>query len=267
MADRTAPWPAGTPNWVDLAATDPRAAARFYAGLFGWQCEQDSTRDYWICRVDGEDVAGIGGKHPGTEDLPSRWTTYLATDHVDRTAAAITAAGGRLVLEPTDVASQGRMAIATDPNDAIFGLWQTTDHLGTDRGSAPGMLVWSEALSHGYDEAKAFYTKVFDYRLEEIGVTEDFGGPGEQYADARYAALYAAGRPVAGTGEFHPDMPPETPAHWLPYFATADLDETVTRAERTGGRLTADPLDTDFGRMAVLTDPESAVFAVIQLSV
>jgi predicted enzyme related to lactoylglutathione lyase len=267
MADRTAPWPAGTPNWVDLAATDPRAAARFYAGLFGWQCEQQSTRDYWICRVNGDDVAGIGGKHPGTEDLPSRWTTYLATDHVDRTAAAITAAGGRLVLAPTDAALHGRMAIATDPNDALFGLWQATDHLGADRGSAPGMLVWSEALSHGYDEAKAFYTKVFGYRLEEIGVTEDFGGPGDQYADARYAALYAAGRPVAGTGEFHPDMPPETPAHWLPYFATADLDETVTRAERAGGRLTADPLDTDFGRVAVLTDPESAVFAVIELSI
>ncbi len=266
MADRTAPWPAGTPNWVDLAANDARAATRFYAGLFGWDCEHQASRDYWLCRVDGEDVGGIGGTHPGTEALPSRWTTYLATDHVDRTAAAITEAGGRLLLDPTDVNVHGRMAIATDPNDAIFGLWQATDHIGTGRSSEPGMLVWSEALSRGYDEAKAFYTKVFGYRLEEIGTTSDFG-PGDQYADARYAALYAAGRPVAGTGEFHPDMPAETPAHWLPYFATADLDETITRAERTGGRLSGDPLDTDFGRMAVLTDPESAVFAVIQLSV
>ncbi|ADB35880.1 Glyoxalase/bleomycin resistance protein/dioxygenase [Kribbella flavida DSM 17836] len=266
MAQRTAPWPTGTPNWVDLAADDARAAVRFYTELFGWQCEHRAAKDYWVCRLDGEDVGGIRPKHPGTEDLPSRWTTYLTTEHVERTADAVAAAGGRLLVGPTRVGTQGRMAIAVDPNGAIFGLWQPTDHLGADRRSRPGTLVWSEALSRGYDAAKAFYTAVFGYRAEEIGTTSAFGGPGEQYADARYAALYAAGRPVAGTGELHPEMPAGTPAHWLPYFATADLAATVDRAVQAGGELTGAPLDTDFGRMAVLTDPESAVFAVIQLS-
>ncbi|MEV6416226.1 VOC family protein [Kribbella sp. NPDC051718] len=252
MVERSVPWPPGTPNWVDLAADDACAAARFYAGLFGWNCEQQSTRDYRVCKLDGSDVGGIGPKQPGTEHLPSRWTTYLATDHLDRTLDAVTAHEGTELLT-REVETHGRMAIAADPNGAIFGLWQAAEHIGTERSTDPGMLVWSEALSEDFETARAFYTAVFGYRAEEIGGYN------------RYAALYAADKPVAGTGELHPDFPAGTPPHWLPYFAAASTDQTVDQAVTAGGEILGEPLETDFGRMAVLADPEGARFAVIQL--
>jgi predicted enzyme related to lactoylglutathione lyase len=254
MVERSVPWPTGTPNWVDLAADDPAAAARFYAGLFGWECEHQSSRDYWVCKLDGEDIGGIGRKQPGTEHLPSRWTTYLATDHLDLTLDAVTTQQGRQLMEPRDVEVLGRMAIAADPNGAIFGLWQAAEHIGTERTADPGTLVWSEALSQDYETARAFYTSVFGYRAEEIGGHE-----------TRYAALYAEDKPVAGTGELHPDFPADTPPHWLPYFATGSTDDTVSQVTGGGGELVGKPLETDFGRMAVLADPEGARFAVIQL--
>jgi uncharacterized protein len=254
MLERNIPWPPGTPNWVDLAADDPAAATGFYGELFGWKCQHRSSRDYFVCSLDGEDVGGIGPKQPGMEQLPSRWTTYLATDQVERTLDVVRAEGGRELVEPRDIAMQGRMAIAADPNGAIFGLWQAADHVGTERRSTPGTLVWSEALSRDNEAAKAFYATVFGYRLEDIG------GYG-----AQYAALCAADRPVAGAGDLHPDMPMDTPPHWLPYFATVGADATVAQVVDRGGALTGDPLDTDFGRMAVLSDPEGARFAVIQL--
>lgn len=252
MVERSVPWPPGTPNWVDLAADDAEAAARFYAGLFGWECKPQSTRDYRVCKLDGTDVGGIGPKQPGTEHLPSRWTTYLATDHLDRTLAAVKDQQGTPLLQ-RDVEEHGRMAIAADPNGAIFGLWQAADHIGTERSSGPGRLVWSEALSEDYETARTFYTAVFGYRAEEIGGYN------------RYAALYAGDKPVAGTGELHPDFPAGTPPHWLPYFAAESTDRTVDQATAAGGEILGEPLDTDFGRMAVLTDPEGARFAVIQL--
>ncbi len=254
MIERNTPWPPGTPNWVDLAADDPVAAAAFYSALFGWTTEHRSSTEYFVCSLDGEDVGGIGPKQPGTERLPSRWTTYLATEQIEDTLAAVRAEGGREILEPRDIAPQGRMAIAADPNGAIFGLWQAADHVGAECRSTPGSLVWSEALSRDHELARKFYTSVFDYRAEEVGGY-----------DTQYAALYAEDRPVAGTGELHPDMPADTPPHWLPYFATAGVDATVTQVVGNGGALQGDLLDTDFGRMAVLADPEGARFAVIQL--
>ncbi|GAA1565948.1 VOC family protein [Kribbella sancticallisti] len=253
MVERSLPWPPGTPNWVDLAADDTAAAARFYADLFGWDCQHQGSRDYWVCKLDGENVGGIGPKQPGTEHLPSRWTTYLATDHLDRTLDAVKAQQGQELVEPREVALHGRMAIAADPNGAIFGLWQAAENLGTDRNTHPGTLVWSEALSEDYETSRAFYISVFGYRAEEIG------------GDTRYAALYAADRPVAGTGQLHPDFPAGTPPHWLPYFATGSTDGTVSQVTGAGGELVSNPLETDFGRMAVLADPEGARFAVIQL--
>jgi predicted enzyme related to lactoylglutathione lyase len=253
MVEQSVPWPPGTPNWVDLAADDAEAAAKFYAGLFGWDCEYQGTRDYWVCKLDGVDVGGIGPKQPGTEQLPSRWTTYLATDDLDRTLDAVEAQHGTQLMKAREVEQHGRMAIAADPNGAIFGLWQAADHIGAERTADPGTLVWSEALSEDYETARKFYIAVFGYRAEEIGGYN------------RYAALYAADKPVAGTGELHPDFPAGTPPHWLPYFAADNTDQTVDHVISAGGAILGDPLDTDFGRLAVLTDPEGARFAVIQL--
>jgi predicted enzyme related to lactoylglutathione lyase len=255
MVERSVPWPAGTPNWVDLVVDDTAAAAKFYSALFDWDCEDqgEQTGHYSLCRLRGKAVAGLGPKQPGTEQLPSRWTTYLATAHLDRTLASAAANGGQALMEPLDVNTLGRMSIIADPTGATFGLWQAGEHIGAERTAEPGTLVWSEVMSRDYEASKAFYTAVFGYRLEEIG-GDDF----------QYAALYVDDRPVAGTGELSPAMPAQMPAHWLPYFAAASTDDTVSRLLELGGEVLSEPMDTDFGRMAVVADLEGALFAIIQ---
>jgi uncharacterized protein len=52
------------------------------------------------------------------------------------------------------------------------------------------------------------------------------------------------------------------PAHWLAYFAVADADASVDAATAAGGTVLSGPDDTPFGRMAFLTDPDGATFAV-----
>ena len=253
MRERTRPWPSGTPNWVDLSADDPMAATASYAELLGWKCVREESREYWLCSLDGRDIGGIGAQRAGK---PShRWTTYLATEYVERTLDAVVAHGGRVVDGPCDIEQYGRMAIAADPGGAVFGLWQATEHLGTERRTDPGSLVWSEALSRDFEAAKAFYVAVFDYEAEEIG------GDGP-----RYAALFADGRPVAGVAELHPDLPagPLSP-QWLPIFATAGADAAAAQVRADGGSVVCGPFDTDFGRMTILRDAESAPFSVIHL--
>lgn len=251
MDERTLPWPTGTPIWVDLAADDPVAASASYGELFGWKCVQQDDRDYWLCSLDGRDVAGIGVDRP----VSSGWTTYLATDRLERTLALVVENGGRIVQGPCVIEQHGLMAIAADPEGAIFGLWEASEHLGTERRTEPGSLVWSEALSRDFEAAKAFYLAVFGYEAEEIGGV----GP-------RYAALYAGGRPVAGVAELHPDLPAGAlPPQWLPIFSTSETDAAVGHVLANGGGVVCRPFDTDFGRMAILRDAGSAPFAVIHL--
>ncbi len=68
------------PAWIDLSSTDPDKARDFYSKLFGWEAtpEKDpAAGGYAIARLDGKDIAGIGG----TQDpqAPSAWMLYIGT--------------------------------------------------------------------------------------------------------------------------------------------------------------------------------------------
>ena len=123
MVTRDTRWPAGTPCWVDVSVDDVPKAVAFYGALFGWDIQVGGPEvgGYAIAHKDGQIVAGIGPKM-GPAEMPSAWTTYLATEDADATAAKIKGAGGQLLAEPMDVMEEGRMAVAMDPAGATFAL-------------------------------------------------------------------------------------------------------------------------------------------------
>ena len=132
MPTRDEAWPAGTPNWVDLSADDPKAAGDFYRQLFGWTIDDpgEESGGYLLAMKDGRPAAGIGPK-PAAE-MPSNWSTYFASDDVDATAKAVEAAGGTVQMEPFDVMDNGRMFFGTAPDGSTFGVWQAGNHIGAD---------------------------------------------------------------------------------------------------------------------------------------
>jgi predicted enzyme related to lactoylglutathione lyase len=254
MSTRTDPWPQGTPSWVDLGTTDPAAAAEFYSALFGWDLIDTGpeTGNYRICLKNGLPAAGIGGQTPGGPDLPT-WTTYLAVDDADASAAAIAANGGVLVMPVMDVADQGRMAIALDPNGAAFGIWQAVQMPGAQIVNEPGGLVWNENVSHDPVTARKFYAAVFGYDYTPIEGDED------------YATINGAGpgNTVGGIGAFGAEMPAETPAQWRTYFMVEDADSAAQTTVSRGGQVPMGPMDTPFGRMAAIQDPQGGVVWVM----
>ena len=48
------------------------------------------------------------------------------------------------------------------------------------------------------------------------------------------------------------------------YFGTADADATAVKAAELGGSVVVPPFDTPVGRIAVLSDPQGAMFSVIK---
>ncbi|MGO9142131.1 MAG: VOC family protein [Streptosporangiaceae bacterium] len=256
MVTRDTAWPVGTPCWIDLGVADIPRAIAFYEGLFSWVITPGppETGGYAMCELDGRPVAGIGPKM-GPPDAPTVWTTYLATDDADVTAAKIKAAGGQLLMEPFDVMDVGRMAVVVDPSGAAFGIWEARSHTGIQLANEPGSLIWSENMSRDYDGNKAFYQAVFGYSFGDIGAE-----------GMRYATLDLGGRPVGGIGEISADQPADTSAHWSTYFAVRDTDASLARVTGLGGAVVAPPWDSPYGRMAVVSDNQGAVFSVMSVA-
>ncbi|AUG78980.1 glyoxalase [Kitasatospora sp. MMS16-BH015] len=250
-------YPPGTPCWIDLMAPDQQAALDFYRDLFGWQGEVGPPEfgGYAMCTLNGKPVAGIMKAQPMNEGdpvPPTVWTSYLASADADATQAAITAAGGTVMFPAMDVGTVGRMLVAADPTGAVFGVWQPVDFYGAQVVNEAGALCWNELHTEDLPAARAFYRQALGIESELMeGMTD-------------YFAAKVSGRPVGGLTTLGGQAPPGTPPHWLVYFAVDDTDSTVDALVKRGGNVLVPPFDMVAGRMAVVADPQGAVFAVIK---
>jgi predicted enzyme related to lactoylglutathione lyase len=253
MVTRDTAWPAGTPCWVDLGVDDVTRAGTFYSRLFGWdiQAGPPEAGGYTMCLKDGHPVAGIAPKQ-GPPDTPTVWTVYLASEDVDATAGKVTAAGGQVLAEPVDVMNFGRAAIAADPAGAAFGIWQARQHTGLGLANEPGSVCWNENFSRDLDGNKAFYSAVFGYEYGDMSTPE-----------FRYATLKVDGKEVGGIGDLGSGFPPDAPAHWSTYFAVGDTDAAVATITGAGGTVMREPWDSPYGRMAVVSDDQGAMFSLM----
>ena len=253
VVTRDTRWPAGTPCWVDVSVDDVPKAIAFYRALFGWDIELGGPEvgGYSIAHQDGRIVAAVSPKM-GAPDAPSVWTTYLATDDADATAAKIKGAGGQLLAEPMDVMEEGRLAVAMDPAGAVFGLWQGGNTTGLGVANEPGALAWNEHMSRDFDGSKAFYQAVFGYGYQDMS-SDGF----------KYATLMLDGQIVGGIGEYPAETPAAVPAAWATYFAVTDTDAAVATVTELGGSVVQSPRDSPYGRVAVVADNDGAVFSLI----
>jgi uncharacterized protein len=272
-------YPPGVPCWVDTSQPDPEAATRFYEGLFGWEFEDrmpaDAPGNYFVAKLHGCDVAAVGSQMEGSPPTPV-WSTYIAVDSADDTAAKITKAGGSVLAEPFDVPEAGRMAIASDPSGAVFCLWQANQTPGAQLVNEAGTWNFSDLNTRDVESAIAFYGEVFGWvastiegagaeftflRLPGYGDFLEKSDPDLRTRQAEIGAPDGFEDVIAGLTPMTPDrFPAEVPPHWSVTFAVDDADASAARATGLGGTLLAGPLDAGPTRIAIVSDPQGAVF-------
>ncbi|MER7482131.1 VOC family protein [Streptomyces sp. NPDC126510] len=244
----------GAPCWVSLMVHSPDATEEFYGALFGWEFQPGPQQlgPYVRALLDGREVAGVGGLPPDRH-LPIAWTPYFASENVDLTAEAVRSRGGTIGVGPLDAADAGRMAIGSDPSGAVFGIWQAAAHLGTTVAGVPGTPAWNELLTYESAGVAKFYRTVFGYEEEPV-VSADFD----------YVTLQLGGRPVAGIHGLGHALPRDRGPHWVTYFQVADADDALDHLVHLGGQILKPVHDTAHGRVAHVSDPEGARFALLQ---
>ncbi|MPZ52030.1 MAG: VOC family protein [Acidimicrobiia bacterium] len=118
----------------------------------------------------------------------------------------------------------------------------------------PGVPCWVDTNQPDPEAAIKFYRGLFGWELTNQMPSD---APGQYYM-ARLG-----GGDVAAVSSI-PEGAPEQ-ATWNTYIWVEDADESIKKALQAGGTVISEPFDVmDSGRMAVLADPEGAVFSVWQ---
>ena len=120
-------WSHGSFYWNERMTRDVEQAKRFYGSTIGWTFDAMPMPDgtYWVAKMDDEPVAGIFPMTgPDFDGVPENWLPYLAVDDVDAVLKAAKAAGAKVMREPFDVPTVGRIAIIQAPGGATIA-WIT----------------------------------------------------------------------------------------------------------------------------------------------
>ena len=117
-------------------------------------------------------------------------------------------------------------------------------------GYIPGVPCWVDTNQPDPEAALPFYRGLFGWEFED-GMPE---GSGSHYFIGRIR-----GGDVAAISSVPEGAPPM--AMWNTYIWVDDADVAAKKAADAGGAVLSEPFDVmDAGRMAVLADPEGAVF-------
>lgn len=117
-----------------------------------------------------------------------------------------------------------------------------------------GQNVWYELMTTDTEAAIRFYTEVIGWQTKAFDEVQQADGP--------YTMWMVGEKGVGGVMKL-PAEAKDAPPHWLAYTRVDDVDAAAEQATKLGGRVHHPPFDVPkVGRMAILADPQGAVFAI-----
>jgi hypothetical protein len=239
---------------LELATSAPETAMEFYATVLGWQFRQrvdSGGLPYYVATAGGDPVAGIRPVEWPVTD----WTVYLATTNLPGLVHRSEQLGGRTIETGHVVPRVGTKALIEAPAGAMFGACE----IGQDwtfTAGVPNSLVWAEFITHLAPQADQYFGELFGFSGRQFG----------DGADDDYMVWYVGQESVIGRVRMMPGTAPDVPARWIAHFRTPldrDFDEAVHIAHDAGGRLRFSPYTSQLGKVAVMSDPTGARFALI----
>lgn len=242
--------------WYEHLTKDAGRAIGFYSDVVGWKTQPfEGGGDYTMWVGSQGPLGGVMKLPEEAERMgaPPHWEAHVQVDDVDATVALTRKLGGKVYKEPTDIPNVGRFAVLADPQGASFCVFRPAEAMTAHDVSKEGEFCWNELLTTDQEAAFRFYSQLFGWQILE---RMDMGPMGTYLVfgvgDRRLGGMMAP----KGQG-----MPPM----WIFYTETSDLDSALQRAGKKGARVMTGPMEVPGGgRIAVLQDPQGAVFALHQ---
>jgi len=245
--------------WMELATTDQASAKQFYTSLFGWTATDfpmGPAGDYTIFGLKDQDCAAAYTlmKDQLEMGVPPHWGLYIGVVNVDESTALAKELGATILAGPFDVMDKGRMSIVRDPTGAHFCLWQEITSKGIGISGENNSFCWADLNTQDRDAAKKFYSALLGWTF----VT------GQGKDESSYWHIMNGEHGIGGVPPLEFQQP-GAPPHWMIYYQVASCDASFEKATSLGARGYMPPTSVDKNvRMAILGDPQGAVFALFQ---
>jgi predicted enzyme related to lactoylglutathione lyase len=115
----------------------------------------------------------------------------------------------------------------------------------------PNAFVHVELNTTDVDKAKAFFGKLFDWKLQDVPM-----------GDGTYTMI-GVGEGTAGGITKHPM--PGAPSMWLAYVIVDDVAASTAKAKSLGASIVQDVTQVaEMGSMSIITDPTGATLGLWQ---
>lgn len=224
---------------MDISApngTKRQALSAFLAAIFGWTFEVGGPEsgNYSTALSQGRPIAGLM-EVPG---VPSFWTTYLHTADIEKSLAAFTTHGGKILDGPTRIFEMGHMAICQDAVGAAVGLWQPIQFEGFGSYNEHNSPTWFDQQSEDPGLAATFYRDVFGLTVIPTpnSVSSVLGSPEQQWFSVS-------------------PQPAALPPSWNPVIQVDSLSRVEKDLARLGGEILMNDMAVPGGKILVFADP------------
>jgi predicted enzyme related to lactoylglutathione lyase len=123
-------------HW-ELMSKEPGRVADFYAKIFGWKVQHMPQINYRLVQTGAKLGINGGIVQPDREaPWPGNQIFYVAVDDLAAYCRKIESAGGQIHVRSQEVPGMGWLALFTDPEGRMNGLWKpkTPTRRGASRG-------------------------------------------------------------------------------------------------------------------------------------
>lgn len=246
----------GAFSWSELWAPDPASAAEFYSNLLGYNTEtmEMDQGPYTVLKVGDTPAAGVMGLPD--DNAPPNWSFYVTVDDVDAAAVRAKELGATEVWPLVDVPEVGRMGGLADPQGAYFAIitysyppMEGPEPDFADAFKTHGAFSWFELRTSDVEAAKAFYSGLFGWNIEEMPIGDDI-----------YTVINVG---EVGVGGVIPLPMPGVPPHWGGYITVDDSDAIAEAAAAAGATVKMSMDIPTVGRVNTIEDAQGAVVSLV----
>ncbi len=232
----------------EVIGADNKALETFYSELFGWHLQSFPDPPYAIVDTHaGEGINGGIGSDPSGEP---RVTFYVAVKDMQKTLDQAEKLGGKTVMPVTEL-PMVTLAMFIDPQGNLIGIVYDDPNQsgpGASKGNNPS-ISWFEILGTNARELGDFYSKLFGWKIDWSGSTDDM-----QYGQVEPQD----GKGIGGGIGSSPNVPNQTTV----YALVDNLQKYLDHAAQLGAKTLMPPQSMGTVSVALFGDPSGNVFGL-----